>query len=239
MKTLFTLALASLLIATTSFIETPSTQSDKPSKGWKKLFDGKTKKGWHTYLNDGDGSSWVVEDGALVFVPDTEKNPSVKKGGDLTTDLEYENYHLSLEWKIAEGGNSGIIFCVNEDPKYKRSYNTGLEMQVLDNDRHNDGKIIKHRAGDLYDLISCSRETVKPVGEWNKAEIVLNNGDLKLFLNGEQVVNTTLWDDNWNKMVAGSKFRTMPGFGKFKKGRISLQDHGNKVWFRNIKIKEL
>lgn len=254
MKIYFTIACGFVLIAVTSFIETASQLSTpnpinsietalqnakQPAKGWKKLFDGKTTKGWHTYLNDGDGSSWMIEDGMLVFVPDTEKAPVVKKGGDMTTDLEYENYHFSLEWKISEGGNSGIIFGVKEDPQYKRSYNTGLEMQILDNDRHNDGKIIKHRAGDLYDLISCSRETVKPVGEWNKAEIVLNNGDLKLFLNGEQVVNTTLWDENWNKMVAGSKFRTMPGFGKYKKGRISLQDHGNKVWFRNIKIKEL
>jgi hypothetical protein len=239
MKTFFTIAFAALLIGTASFVQQPTGSSDKPAKGWKKLFDGKSKKGWHTYLNDGDGSSWVVEDGMLVFVPNTEKNPSIKKGGDLTTDLEYENYHFSLEWKISEGGNSGIIFGVKEDPQYKRSYNTGLEMQVLDNDRHNDGKIIKHRAGDLYDLISCSRETVKPVGEWNKAEIVLNNGDLRLFLNGEEVVHTTLWDDNWNKMVAGSKFKTMPGFGKYKKGRIALQDHGDKVWFRNIKIKEL
>jgi hypothetical protein len=114
-----------------------------------------------------------------------------------------------------------------------------MEMQVLDNDKHADAKIIKHRAGDLYDLISSSKETVKPVGEWNLAEVVYNKGELKLYLNGVNVVSTKVGDENWNTMVAGSKFKTMPGFGKSPKGRIALQDHGNAVWFRNIKIKEL
>jgi hypothetical protein len=114
-----------------------------------------------------------------------------------------------------------------------------MEMQVLDNDRHPDAKIPKHRAGDLYDLISCSRETVKPALEWNKAGIRALNGKLDLFLNGENVVSTTLWDDNWKKLIAGSKFKAMPNFGTFKKGRIALQDHGNKVWYRNIMIKKL
>jgi hypothetical protein len=112
-------------------------------------------------------------------------------------------------------------------------------MQVLDNNKHPDAKIVKHRAGDLYDLISSSKETVKPVGEWNQAEVIYNNNTLQLILNGETVVSTTLGDEQWNKLVAGSKFRTMKGFGTFRKGRIVLQDHGDKVWYRNIKIKEL
>ena len=107
---------------------------------------------------------------------------------------------MKLEWKISEGGNSGIIFYVNEDPKYDDTYNTGLEMQVLDNDKHSDGKIPKHRAGNLYDLVQ-GPDVVKPVGEWNKAEIVSNHGSLKLYLNGVNVVTTTLWDGNWKKMV--------------------------------------
>lgn len=230
MKTLTTIACLFLITLTSS------TQV-QAQKGWKKLFDGKTLKGWHIYRGEATGESWQIQDGVLSFVP--VNKPGVKTGGDLTTDLEYENYHFSVEWKISEGGNSGIIFGVKEDSSFKKSYLTGMEMQVLDNDRHADAKIIKHRAGDLYDLISSSEETVKPVGEWNKAEIIYNKGELKLFLNGKNVVTTTVGDDNWNKMVAGSKFKTSSGFGKFAKGRISLQDHGNQVWFRDIKIKQL
>ncbi len=206
-------------------------------KGWVKLFDGETTSGWHTYGKDKAGSAWVIQDKALYL----DVSKADKEGrGDLVTDKEYENYHLKLEWKVAEGSNSGIIFNVFEDKqKYPNSYNTGPEMQVLDNERHGDAKIIKHRAGDLYDLISSSKETVKPVGEWNQAEIVLNKGKLNLLLNGVTVVNTTMFDDQWKAMVAGSKFKNMPGFGIYKKGKIALQDHNNAVWYRNIMIKEL
>ena len=131
------------------------------------------------------------------------------------------------------------MFYVHEDSNYRRPYWTGPEMQVLDNNAHPDAKIIKHRAGDLYDLISCSKETVKPALEWNQVEIKSLNGKLDFFLNGENVVSTMMWDDNWRKMIAASKFKEWPGFGTFKKGRICLQDHGDNVWFRNIKIKKL
>jgi hypothetical protein len=115
-------------------------------------------------------------------------------------------------------------------------------MQVLDDSGHSDGKIPKHRAGDLYDLITCTNEAqkpLKPVGEWNLAEIKSQNGKLDFYLNGTNVVSTTLWDDNWKKLVAGSKFNTMPGFGTYKQGRIALQDHGNLVWYKNVMIKKL
>lgn len=232
MKLLSTIAILLLFIAAVP------NQDDFPAKkGWKSLFDGKSKKGWHIYRGEATGESWQVENGILMFVPINK--PGVKTGGDLTTDEEYENYHLSLEWKISEVGNSGIIFGVKEDSMFKKSYLTGMEMQVLDNDKHPDAKIIKHRAGDLYDLISSTKENLKPVGEWNQAEVIYYNNTLQLILNGETVVSTTVGDDNWNKLVAGSKFRTMKGFGTFRKGRIVLQDHGDKVWYRNIKLKQL
>jgi hypothetical protein len=112
-------------------------------------------------------------------------------------------------------------------------------MQVLDNAGHPDAKIIKHMAADLYDLISSSPLTVKKAGEWNQVEIISNNGQLEFYLNGPKVLSTTMWDDNWKKMIKGSKFKDMPDFGTYKKGRIGLQDHGNRIWYRNIKIKKL
>jgi hypothetical protein len=112
-------------------------------------------------------------------------------------------------------------------------------MQVLDNAGHKDAQINKHRAGDLYDLIASTKEAQKPAGEWNHVEIISNNGKLDFFLNSVQIVSTTLWDDHWKTLIANSKFKDMPGFGTFKKGKIALQDHGDSVWFRNIKIKRL
>ena len=163
-----------------------------------------------------------------------------KDGGDLVTDKEYGNFHLKLEWKVAPKSNSGIIFFVHEDPaKYKQTYLTGPEMQVLDNEGHPDGKITKHRSGDLYDMIQSKSEPVKPVGEWNLAEIISDKGKLTLKLNGVKVVETTMWDDNWKNLIAGSKFAKWEGFGTYQTGKIALQDHGDEVWFRNIMIKEL
>lgn len=205
-------------------------------KGFKPLFDGKTTAGWHSYGKTSAGAGWKVEDGVLHLDPEVAKNG---QGGDLVTNDEYENFYLKLDWKVAPNANSGIIFYVNENPeKYKNTYDTGLEMQVLDNDGHHDGKITKHRAGDLYDLIQSKSEPVKPVGQWNTAEIISKKGKLTLILNGVVVVETVLWDDNFKKLIAGSKFATWPGFGTFQKGKIALQDHGNEVWFRNIMIKE-
>lgn len=215
------------------------SEQDK-ADGWQLLFDGQSTKGWHKYGNEPVGSAWKIEDGTIWLDTSSKQNGKITGGGDILTDEEYENFHLKLEWKISAAGNSGIMFNVNEDTvKYKRPYETGPEMQIVDNDGHPDGKIVKHQAGDLYDLIACNKKTVKPAGEWNKVEIKLLNGKLDLFLNGENVVSTTMWDDSWNKLVAGSKFTQWPGFGTFRKGKICLQDHDNMVWFRDIKIKKL
>lgn len=219
----------------TGVATTPATQKEK---GWVSLFDGKTLKGWHTYGKQKVNASWTVQEGAIFYDPSkvSEKGSS----GDLITNHEYENFHLKIDWKISKNGNSGIIFWVQEDTaKYKNTYNSGPEMQVLDNDGHGDGKIFKHRAGNLYDLIAGKEGVVKKVGEWNTAEIISNKGSLDFILNGVTVLSTTYGDDAWKKMIAGSKFRSMPGFGTIFKGHIALQDHGNDVWFRNIMIKKL
>ena len=205
--------------------------------GWSLLFDGTTKNGWHVYNAKTDGTAWKVIDGTLYLDAPAKKQGA--GGGDIITDKEFENFHLKLEWKLDSAGNSGIMFMSQEDPKYRYAWVTGPEMQIIDNDRHPDAKNIKHRAGDLYDLVSASAEVAKPVGEWNQVEIILNNSKLDLIFNGTKIVSTTVWDDNWQTLKANSKFKSMTDFGTFRKGRIALQDHGDKIWFRNIKIKTL
>ena len=226
--------IGALALLTTMTMEVNAQSAQK--KGWVKLFDGKTTNGWHTYGKSFVGNGWKAENGALHLDPKAEKND----GGDIVTDKEYGNFHLKLEWKVAPKSNSGIVFYIHEEvPKYGNTYSTGPEMQVLDNDWHPDGKILKHRAGDLYDLVKSSSEPVKPVGEWNKVEIISNNGQLEFKLNGKSIVKTSLWTDEWKALIAGSKFAKWPNFGTFKSGKISLQDHGDEVWYRNIEIKEL
>ena len=230
----------SLCIGIVSSAQTSINKLDarEQADGWKLLFDGRTKNGWHVYNKKSDGSACRVADGALFLDPKA-KGPEGEGGGDIISDQEFENFHLKLEWKLEPGGNSGLIIQAQEDPKYRYAWVTGPEIQIIDNDGHADAKNKKHRAGDLYDLVAATPETVKPIGEWNLMEVVQKNGTLELFLNGSKVVTTTQWDDNWTKLIAESKFRAMPDFGKFRKGRISLQDHGNAVYFRNIKIQPL
>lgn len=209
---------------------------DEIKDGWQSLFDGTSTEGWHSYGAASAGYAWKVSDSTLHFDGSLKKDTLSQ---DIVTNQEFENFHLKLEWKVDTAGNSGIMFYVHEDTAYSKPYWTGPEMQILDNEKHDDSKYPKHRAGDLYDLISCSKETVKPALQWNQVEIKSVNGKLDFWLNGENVISTTMWDDNWKKMIAGSKFKQWADFGTFKKGKICLQDHGDKVWFRNIKIKRL
>jgi hypothetical protein len=195
------------------------------------LFDGKTTNGWHSYLKSGPGA-WKVVDGTLQL------DPNAPGQGDLVTDKEYENYELSLDWKIAEGGNSGIIFGVHEDPSLGETYLTGIEMQILDDAKAEDNKLATHRAGALYDMRAASHPA-KPAGEWNKVKIRKVNGHLTFWLNGEKVIDTQIGSADWQEMLNKSKFKTWKDFAAYPKGRIALQDHGAVVSFRDIKIKEL
>lgn len=247
MKKLILLILIAHLLSscTTKPEKTATTANDssevkEPNQDWIPLFDGKTTAGWHTYGKNTIGKAWKMENGILHLDASQKNDWQTANGGDIVTDEEYENFDLQLEWKISEKGNSGILFYVMEDAaKYEYAWYTGPEMQVADNAGNEDGKIVKHMAGDLYDLIAVSGETVNPAGEWNQVRIVSNKGNLDLYMNGKQVLTTTLWDDSWKNLINNSKFKTMPDFGTFKKGRIGLQDHGNDVWFRNVRIRKL
>ncbi len=226
-------------MSSTSAKQNALTSAEKRD-GWQLLFDGTSTNGWHTYGYQSVGKGWVVEDGAIHLNTANKKDWPANESKDLLTNEAYDNFHFKTDWKISKNGNSGIIFYVQDEKvKYKNTYETGPEMQVLDNEGHPDAKINKHRAGDLYDLISSSSEPVKPAGEWNYAEIKSYNGKLDLYLNGVHVVGTTMWDDPWRQMLAASKFKAMPGFGKFKKGHIAFQEHGDEVWYKNVKIKRL
>ena len=237
-KTLIIFA-ALAMLGSVSMAQAPNTLTKKEKKeGWKLLFDGKTTKGWHTYLRDTVGSKWQVKDGAIVFDPGKPK----EGGGDIVTNEEYENYELNLQWKISKGGNSGIIFDIQEDPKYNATYLTGPEMQVLDNKDADDNKKQNHLAGCLYDMSGDSTVSKPvPVGEWNQVRLIQNKGHLTFWLNGIKTFEGQIGSDEWNKMVAGSKFKnpSFSNFAKIAKGKIALQQHPGSSEWRNIKIRQL
>ncbi|MEO9477654.1 MAG: family 16 glycoside hydrolase [Cyclobacteriaceae bacterium] len=222
-------------------VQNQLTDKEK-ADGWKLLFDGKTTNGIRNFKSDKLGKKWQARNGALVFVGKDADAAGwqAEDGGDIIiTDKPYKNFEFSIDWKISEGGNSGIIYNVLEDDDYEYVWHTGMEYQILDNVRHPDGQIFKHRAGDLYDLLPTRFVTVNPVGEWNRTRIIAKDNHIEHWLNGYKVVEYDRGTPEWDALVSGSKFGEMPGFGKADAGFIALQDHGDKVWYRNIKIKEL
>lgn len=219
------------------------TQEEK-DQGWILLFDGKTTNGWHGYGKDSFPAAWEAVDGTLMCNGSGRGEAGAEDGGDIVTDQEYSNFNLKMEWKISEGGNSGIFYLGKEDPRFDKIYYTAPECQVLDNERHPDamlGKDGNRQAGSLYDLIPADPQNAKPAGEWNTIEIICYKGTVVHKQNGETVLEYHLWTDDWNKLVADSKFPELnPDWADVaQSGVIALQDHGDDVWFRNIKIREL
>ncbi len=207
---------------------------------WQPLFDGKSTAGWHKYGGEPVGEAWQVDaDGNLTLDVTNKGEHGVVGGGDIVTDADYDNYELELEWKIADCGNSGIIYNVVEEDGLDTPWRTGPEMQVLDNSCHPDAKIYKHKAGDLYDLVAGDSLMVKPAGEWNTARLVNRAGAVEHWLNGKQMVVYNNTGEGWKQMIAASKFKDMPRFGEATSGKIALQDHGDQVWYRNIRVREL
>ncbi len=207
------------------------------ASNWTMLFDGSSFDNWRGYLQDDMPTEWTIEDDAMAFTP------GEKGGKNIISKKKYTNFVLSLEWKMSEGGNSGIFWSVFEDEKFHEAYQTGPEIQVLDNAKHPDAKVAggTHKAGSLYDMIACPDEFVNPAGEWNLCVLEVNHetNHGSVSMNGKEVLTFAVHGEAWDKMVANSKFKDWEGFGKFKTGHIGLQDHGDKVWYKNIKIKEL
>ncbi len=201
---------------------------------WILLFDGKTTNGWHSFQKTSVAPGWSATNGTLQLDPKVQDS-----GGDIVTDGEYDNFELAIDWKIAEEGNSGIIFLVNEDKQYDATYLTGPEYQLLDDKKADDNKKPSHLAASLYDIIPAEKEVELPAGEWNHTIIKLKHGELTFWLNGVQTVKTRLWDTKWDELVAQSKFKTWKGFAAFHKGHIALQNHGYHIEFRNVKIRAI
>jgi len=217
-----------------------STAAPAADSGWISLFDGQTLKGWHTYGDSTVGAAWNVDSGAIHMHPGAKNGYQTKGGGDILTDSAYSNFDFKISWKVGDKANSGIMFYVQDDKKkYPETWYTGPESQVLDIDSNEDAHSPLHQVADLYDLIACTTHPGKPWGQWNDVEIISDHSKLTISLNGVQVISTTLWDDNWKKLIAKSKFKDMPGFGTFTSGHFALQDHGEEVWYKDIKIRKL
>ena len=212
------------------------------TEGWVLLFDGTTSTGWRGYNKEAfPDTGWVVEDGTLHCLETCTGEAGL--GGDIICNKKFKNFHLQLEWKIGPGGNSGIFYLAQEIPGWQ-IWKTAPEMQVLDNAKHPDamlGKNGNRQAGALYDLIPAVPQNSKPAGEWNAAGIMVYDGTVVHFMNGEKVLEYHLWTDDWKALIKDSKFPELnPDWGNVaKEGFIGLQDHGSDVWYRNIKIREL
>lgn len=202
--------------------------TEEAGQGWRLLFDGVSLDQWRSYqqasLNDG----WGIENGCLA---------RLGWGGDIITRESFANFELSLEWRISDSGNSGIFVRGDEVGGFMSR--NGLEMQILDNAGHFDARFDAHRAGDYYDMIAAPFDTSRPPLSWNHARIVADGSRFEFWLNGKQTVSFDTSSDAWKALKAASKFSDMPDYGRLPEGHIGLQDHFDKVWFRNIKIREL
>lgn len=227
MKLIFLLATAAC--AGTAQQPAPNTlTAAERNAGWRLLFDGRTTDGWKGYAQDQMPADWQVIDGALT---------RVGVGGDIITNDTFRNFELSVDWQISPGGNSGIFYRAVRG--LNAIYEGAPEMQVLDDDVHADGKSELTSAGANFGLYPVPRGVVKPAGQWNTARIVVNGDHVEHWLNGQKVVEYELGSEDWKQRVANSKFNEWPPYGKASQGHIGLQDHGDRVAYRNIKIRVL
>jgi len=210
------------------------------AQGWKLLFDGENPDQWRGYNKEEFPGGWEVVDGTIHVIGSGRGEAG--QGGDIITKDKFKNFELALEWKVDTGGNSGIFYLAREvegEPIWKNS----PEMQILDNINHPDAVLGiqgNRQAGALYDLVPAQPQNAKGPGEWNSVKIMVYNGTVVHWMNGEQVLEYHLWTDDWKNMVANSKFKDYELFvNTAEEGHIGLQDHGDDVWFRNLKIREL
>jgi hypothetical protein len=199
-------------------------------KNFDSLLGDNPSQYWRGFRKADLPAGWQLVDGALT---------RVAAGGDIITREQYDSFELQLEWKISPGGNSGVFFHVVEDTTLSAVYLTGPEMQVLDNQGHADGKTPSTSAGSNFAMHAPTRDVTKPVGEWNAARLLVNGPHVEHWLNGVKIVEYELWSDDWAQRLQASKFKSMPLYGDAQNGHIALQDHGDWVAFRNIRIRRI
>lgn len=205
----------------------PMANASQPAQ-WISLFDGQSTTGWRGYRQREMPDGWKAVDGALT---------RVGEGGTIVTEREFDDFELELEWKVAPAGNSGIFYRATEETP--RIFENATELQVLDNVRHPDNKTPLTLAGANYGLYPAPADAAKPVGEWNHVRIIARGAHVEHWLNGRKVVDYELWSPDWEARVKASKFAQWPPYGRARRGRIGLQDHGDWVAYRNIRIREL
>ena len=223
----------------------------KDAEGWITMFDGKTLNGWRGYDRTDVPNAWEVNDGAIHIKGSGAGEAGAKDGGDLVFAHKFKNFELEWEWKVAKGANSGVFIMIQE-VEGQPSYISAPEFQILDNANHPDAKLGKdgnRMSASLYDMIPAKPQNSKPFGEWNKSKIMCYKGTVVHYQNDEPVVEYHLWTQQWKEMLDKSKFSKdkwplayellLNCGGPNKEGFIGLQDHGDDVWYRNIKIKIL
>jgi len=238
-KALLSIAVVPLCFGLFSFIfiqkATDNTVTAKEKKeGWKLLFDGKTMKGWRIYQNK-VSNSWEIKDGQLHSKGSvTDKSD---KRADLITTGQYDNFELSVDWKISKAGNSGIMYHVTE--QYPTAYLSGPEYQLIDDAGFPEKLEDWQKTGADYAMHITSSRPTKPVGEYNHTVIIFNKGHVEHWLNGVKVLEFQAWTPEWQALKEKGKWKDAPGYGLAKKGHIALQDHGSEAWFKNVKIRQL
>lgn len=215
-----------------SYNQENTLTNEERKQGWQLLFDGKTTNGWRAFNRDSMSVNWYVQNGVLS---------ATGEKGDIITQNQYENFEFSLEWKISEGGNSGVFYHVKEGKQYDKVWRTGIEMQVMDNNKNPMAKKPENSASSLFAMYAPAKDATKPAGQWNKARIIVEKQHVEYWLNGEIVNRYKLWTDKWyadrEKCLHNKKRK--PLWGEFRCGHIALQDEGFPVWYRNIKIREI
>lgn len=211
--------------------------ADTSSGKWVPLFDGKTFNGWHGFNRKGEEiKNWMIEDSSLICLGAAKD----AHGGDIVSDASYGNFELAWDWKVTKGANSGVMYHVVEDPKYKAPYETGPEYQVIDDIGFPEKLEDWQKAGADYAMTPANdKKKLNAVGQWNSSRLIYNNGHVEHWLNGEKVVEFETSGEAWKKQKATGKWKDYPDYASVSNGSIALQDHGNKVYFKNIRIRKI